>query len=160
MNYKKRILSTVILFFTFGGMFSQQNVLSGGGDAEGTTGSVSFSCGQLVYTSNTGSNGTIMQGVQIPYEIYTVVGINETEISLSISVYPNPAENVLFLNIGDYENEKLSFHLYSIQGTLLESKSLRSNKTVIQTESLPNATYLLEIRNEHKVIKSFKIIKN
>jgi hypothetical protein len=39
-----------------------------GGEATGSGGSVSYSVGQVVYTTNTGINGSVAQGVQQPYE--------------------------------------------------------------------------------------------
>ncbi len=58
---------------------SQESANASGGDATGSGGTVAYSVGQVVYTSNTSSSGTVDQGVQHAFEIYTV-GIKETEL--------------------------------------------------------------------------------
>ena len=44
-------------------MYSQETIPASGGAAIGSGGTSSYSVGQLVYTTNTGS-GTVTQGVQ------------------------------------------------------------------------------------------------
>jgi hypothetical protein len=80
-------------------------VNASGGDATGTSGTVAYSVGQVVYTSNTGSTGSVAQGVQQSYEIF-MVGIKETELNISLSVFPNPTSDNLTLQISNYNHEK------------------------------------------------------
>ena len=90
---KNKIMSVALLFFGLGGLHAQESVNGSGGEATGTGGTASYSLGQVVYTTNTGTNGSVVQGVQQPYEISTTLGINETSINLELSVYPNPTNN-------------------------------------------------------------------
>ena len=83
---------------------AQESANTSGGDATGSGGIVAYSVGQVVYTSNTGSTGTIDQGVQHAYEIFTV-GIKETELNISLSIFPNPTADNLTLQISDYNNK-------------------------------------------------------
>jgi hypothetical protein len=92
-NMKKLAFLIVILFlgFSITGLHAQESVNTAGGNASGSGGSVSYSVGQIVYTTNTGDNGTVAQGVQQAYEISAVTGIEEANnISLIVSAYPNP----------------------------------------------------------------------
>jgi putative heme degradation protein len=103
----------------------------------------------------------VAEGVQQPYEISNVFGLEETNsINLDLSVFPNPAKDVLTIEVDDYNNEKLSYQLYDIKGKLLESKKLTGCETQIQTNTLVPSTYFLKVIQESKVIKTFKIIKN
>ena len=78
-----------------------------------------------------------------------------------MSVFPNPIVENLILQISDYNHEKLSFHLYDIQGKLVNKGQIITKQTQINTSSLPPATYFIEVLNqENKHIQSFKIIKN
>ena len=63
---------------------AQESVNSTGGNATGSGGTVSYTIGQVGYTTNTGSNGSVAQGVQQAYEILTV-GINENEPKISFT---------------------------------------------------------------------------
>lgn len=92
---------------------AQESVNASGGDATGSGGTVAYSIGQVVYTTNTGSNGSVAQGVQHAYEIFTV-GIKETALNISLTIFPNPTTDNLTLQISDYNNEKLSFQLFDI----------------------------------------------
>ncbi|MBW7953117.1 MAG: T9SS type A sorting domain-containing protein, partial [Chitinophagaceae bacterium] len=97
---------------------AQDSANASGGDATGSGGAVAYSIGQVVYTSITGSSGSVDQGVQHAYEIFTVE-IKETVLNISLTAFPNPTTDNLTLQISNYNNEKLSFQLYDMQGKLL-----------------------------------------
>jgi len=90
MRHKKLKLSSILLLgLGLTGLQAQESVNATGGDASGSGGSTSYSVGQVVYTTNTGANGTVEQGVQRPIEI-SVKGIN-----LTVLAYPNPTTDYL-----------------------------------------------------------------
>ena len=120
---------------------------------------VAYSVGQIVYTTYTGSNGSVAQGVQQPYEISITTGLLETDIKLNLSAYPNPTTNYLMLQIDNYD-KALSYQLYDIGGKLLESNTVVANSTTIKMEQMPTGTYLLKVIQNNKEVKTFKIIKN
>lgn len=152
------VLIVSVLFWT-GLAQAQESVNTSGGDATGSGGIVAYSVGQVVYTSNTGSNGTVDQGVQHAYEIFTL-GIKETELNISLTAFPNPTTDNLTLQISDYKNEKLSYQLFDMQGKQLSSGLITSQQTLINMNSLSTATYFIKVVNqEKKQVHSFKIIK-
>ena len=139
---------------------AQESANSAGGDATGSGGTVAYSVGQVVYTSNTGSSGTVVQGVQHAYEIFTI-GIKETDLNISLTAFPNPSTENLTLQISDYKNEKLTYQLFDMQGKQLNSGQVTAQQTQINMNGLPSATYFINVVNqENKKFKSFKIIKN
>ena len=93
MKHRKTITSVAFLLLGLGGLHAQESSTAAGGDATGIGGSSSYTVGQVVYTTNTGTNGSLAQGVHQPYEISTTLGINETTINLELSLYPNPTTN-------------------------------------------------------------------
>jgi hypothetical protein len=132
-----------------------------GGNATGSGGSVSYSVGQVVYTTNVGTTGSVAQGVQQPYEISIVIGLEEAkEINLKVSAFPNPTKEFLNLKVENYNVDNLSYQLFDIQGKLLESKKIESKETSIVTSNLVPATYFLKVIESNKEIKTFKIVKN
>jgi len=158
MKHKKTIFSVAFLLLGLGGLHAQESPTATGGEATGVGGSACYSIGQVVYTTNTGSNGSVEQGVQQPYEISATVGINESSISLEMSVYPNPTTNYLTLKVEITEN--LSYHLFDMQVKVIVSKKITDNTTTVVMESLPTSTYLLKVTDSNKTVKTFKIIKN
>jgi len=139
---------------------AQQATTASGGDASGSGGTAAFSVGQVVYTANTNASGTLSQGVQQAYEIFTL-SIKETELNISLKAFPNPTLDNLTLQISDYKNEKLSYQLYDIQGRLLNNGQIVAQQTNIEMTSLPTAIYFINVVNqENQKVQSFKIIKN
>ena len=138
---------------------AQETTNTIGGNATGTGGTVAYSVGQVVYTTSTGSTGSVAQGVQQAYEISTV-GIKQTELNISLSVFPNPTAENLTLQISDYNNEKLSYQLFDMQGKQISNVQIVAQQTLINMNSLPTATYFINVVNQkNKKVQSFKIIK-
>ncbi|MCF6364813.1 MAG: T9SS type A sorting domain-containing protein [Bacteroidales bacterium] len=158
MKQKKTITYIAFLLLGIGGLHAQESPVAAGGKATGAGGTVSYSVGQVVYTAHTGTTGSISQGVQQPYEIYTTVGINEISVNLELSVYPNPTDGYLTLKSEDSSN--LSYQLFNIQGKIIEDKIISSTSTDISLESQASAAYFLNVLKNNQVIKTFKIIKN
>jgi len=139
---------------------AQESANASGGDATGSGGTVAYSIGQVVYTTNTSSSGSVAQGVQHAYEIFTV-SVEETTLNISLTAFPNPTTENLTLQISDFNNEKLEYQLYDMQGKMLNSGQVTAQQTLINTSSLSPATYFINVVNQkNKQVQSFKIIKN
>ena len=139
---------------------AQESTNASGGDDTGSGGTVAYSVGQIVYTTNTGTTGSVAQGVQQPYEISVVLGIEDNSINLELTAYPNPTANFLTLNVGKAELSTLNFQLFDISGKLIESRKIISSSETIAMEKLPTATYFLKVTYNNNEVKTFKIIKN
>ena len=75
-------------------MQAQNTIPAIGGTATGSGGSVSYTIGQIVFNIFSGSDGTIAQGVQQPYEI-SIIKENSENTSFEITVYPNPTTGLV-----------------------------------------------------------------
>ena len=138
----------------------QNGVVPAGGEATGSSGSVSYTLGQMSYLPLDGTNGSVAQGVQQPYEIFVVTGIEQaTGIDLNLSVYPNPATDFLILKIGNFDLLNLHYYLYDNNGTLLENKMITEDQTTIAMNRFSPAIYYLRVVQNNQEIKVFKIIK-
>ena len=153
---------TIVTFFLLGlGVINaQETVTTTGGEASGIGGSSSYTVGQVVYTTNTGTNGSVAQGVQQPYEIYVTTGVNQTAINLEMIVYPNPTTNYLTLKVENEHIERLTYQVIDLQGKVIENKKVTADNTIIKMEALPKATYFLKVTDNNKTVKTFKVIKN
>jgi hypothetical protein len=146
------------------GLHAQETMLATGGNGSGSGGTVSYSVGQVAYTSHTGTNGSVLQGVQQAFEISVITGIGEFEgIDLTVSAYPNPVTNHLVLKVGlpvSLSSQSLRYQLLDMSGKLLESKQVTESETSIGMSHLAEATYLVKVTEGNQVVKTFKIIKN
>ena len=157
MKYKITIVSIVFFLLGFGGLYAQEGLVSTGGVATGATGTSSYSVGQIFFTNNTGTAGSVVQGVQQAYEISIVLGENELTINLGLNVYPNPTTNFLTLKVKNTNN--ISYQLFDMQGRIIESKKVIDNTTTVEMENLPTAIYFLRVSENNQIVKIFKIIK-
>ncbi|PKP27793.1 MAG: hypothetical protein CVU02_02650 [Bacteroidetes bacterium HGW-Bacteroidetes-19] len=158
---KIKYLFFLLLILGFARLQAQSTVNTAGGDGSGNGGSVSFSVGQMMYQTRTGTNETAAEGVQQPYEISVLSVIEGVEgINLIVQAFPNPTSDYLTINILDYEISNLTYQLYDIQGKLIKNQQIISSQTDIEMSNLVPATYIIRVMQKSRTLKSFKIIKN
>ena len=162
MKHKRlKLIALLLLGLGLTGLQAQESVNATGGDALGSGGSASYSVGQVVYTTHTGTSGSVAEGVQQLYEISVVTGLEEAQsINLSVTAYPNPTTDYLTLHIDEFEISNLSFQLYDMNGKLLQNEKITGNQTSIVMSNLVPATYFVKVIQGNKEVKTFKIIKN
>jgi hypothetical protein len=159
----RHLITTIVALIFSVGLHAQESPTATGGDATGTGGTSSYSVGQVVYTTATGTNGSVAQGVQQPYEISIITGVKETTINLEMNVYPNPTTNFLSLKVDastSLSNQQLSYQLIDLQGKVITNKKVTATNSTINVESLPKAIYFLNVTKDNQVVKTFKVIKN
>jgi len=166
MQHKKLQLSALLLLaIGLTGLQAQEAIPATGGNASGSGGTASYSVGQVVYTTNNGTNGSVAQGVQQPFEISVVTGIEQAQgINLSVRAYPNPTTDYLTLSIAEFDISNLSYQLYDMQGKLLQNEKITGNETSIVMSNLVSATYFVKVIVKtqgiaSQEVKTFKIIK-
>jgi len=130
---KKTTLIACTLFATHL-MYSQSTIPVSGGDASGSGGSSSYSVGQLMYVSSTGSGGTISQGVQQSFELITLSNPELTTVNLRAVTYPNPTSDYIILNISDSSLSNLSYNLYDVAGKLISNGAITNSETQIKMQ--------------------------
>jgi hypothetical protein len=139
---------------------AQETVSVSGGNATGSGGLVSYTVGQILYNTFSGTNGTVAQGVQQPYEISIVTTVENTEeISLEYLVYPNPTSGLIKLIIKSFDYENWRFRLYNLNSILLQDKKIENEETEISLQNLSASMYFLKVINNNREVKVFKIVK-
>ena len=159
MKNNTLLILSFLFSFSLNAQTSHQVLSATGGDATGSGGSVAFSVGQIVYTTSTGTTGSVAQGVEQAYEISSV-GIKETALNISLSVFPNPTSDYLTLKVEDYNNEALSYHLIDEQGKLVLNEQITNQDTQVAMSTLARGIYFINVLQANKKIQTFKIIKN
>ena len=167
LKVKSLRVATLLTFaFSLSTVSAQESVNATGGNASGGGGSASYSVGQVAYQTHTGTNGSVAQGVQQPFEISVVTGLEEAKgINLTVSAYPNPTTDYLTLSINDnvktrHALSQLSYQLYDMNGKLLQNEKITGSQTSIVMSNLVPATYFVKVIQGSKEVKVFKIIKN
>jgi glucose/arabinose dehydrogenase len=93
--------------------------------------------------------------------IDTSLSVDEQSIN-SISIYPNPIENELNIDLSSGINSNsLLFDIYDIQGKkVISTKPTEGSLQTINTSSLSNGFYILKIESENGEQSTFKFIVN
>jgi len=159
LESKKILIITIIILLYSGGLYAQSAALSVGGNAMGLSGTVSYSIGQTVYKNYSHENLAIIEGVQQPYEIYTIPKPDGSKENIQLIVYPNPSTNHVILCISNYDKRHLSYQFYNSLGQLLSTDLIVDQETIINTDDLSPATYFLIVTENKSIIKTFKLLK-
>ncbi|WP_313100360.1 T9SS type A sorting domain-containing protein [Epilithonimonas sp.] len=155
----KSILQIVLVVGFSMHSYAQSSTNTAGGNSSGSNGNAAFSLGQVFYDTATSAVGSVAAGVQQAYEITETLGIDITEINLSLKIYPNPTPDILNLKIGFNDYKKYRYELYDGSGKSLTSKSINESQTSINMTFYPAAVYYLKIMKDGKVVKVFKVLK-
>jgi hypothetical protein len=156
---KKVILSGCFIAIVSSSLKAQQGNVAAGDNATGTNGSITYSIGQLDYINTSTASAKITEGLNQPYEIYVVTGIDEAAINLNFNVYPNPSADHVTLTAEILNNQQLNYILIDGQGKRLSREKLTSNSTVIPMGELASGIYFIQVLDNDREIKSFKVIK-
>lgn len=158
MSLNKITTGLILLSCGIGNAHAQDAVPAAGGNASGAGGTMSFSVGQVVYTTNTGTNGSVAQGVQHSYDIFNSLEEPAEKITL-VFAYPNPVADALTLKIEEDDFTGLSYDLYNSQGQLVHSDLIVSSQTLVAMKDLNTATYFLRVKKNEVILQSFTIVK-
>ncbi len=138
---------------------AQEAITTAGGNASHTRGSITYSVGQIAYTNIHNDKGGLQQGVQQAFEI-TTLKMDKNQLHLDISLYPNPSDANIMLEIPKFETNPLEYRLYDVKGTLLFEGKVTEVQTTLSTSQLPSAAYYLQISQLNSQNKQgFQIIK-
>jgi len=158
----KTIFISILLllsYFSFGQTaIKKSNVSSGGGSQTNASTTVIYTIGEIAVQENINGNIHLSEGFIGP-DIITVLGIeNYTELQ-DISVYPNPVNDLL--NIQLPENKNYEIHLFDLSGKELLFLQNDENKQQLNLSDLPSSVYVLLVidrkNNQSKMIKIQKL---
>jgi hypothetical protein len=81
-------------------------------------------------------------------------------LNLDISIYPNPVADCINLKIDNKIINGILFTIADFEGKVLQTGKIYENLTRIDFSSYANGYYLVSIKQNNQLLKSFKIIKN
>jgi hypothetical protein len=155
----KKIILVACLLLSTQLIYAQENIPASGGNATGSGGSSSYSVGQLVYTTNTDTGGTVSQGVQQSFELFTLSNPELTTVNLTAVTYPNPTSDYVVLKITDSTLDNLSYKLIDVNGKAISNGIVTNGDTQINMQQLEMGMYILKVKQNNQELKIFKIIK-
>ena len=153
-------ISLILSFVISISLCAQSSINSTGAEATGQGGSLSYSVGQVVYSSSSSSAGAVSAGVQQAYEVSVATQVSETNLNIDASVYPNPTTDFLMLNVPEIE-ENYIYQVTDINGKQLNTGPINNIQTSLDFSSYVVGTYFIKLSGQaNSNIKTFQVIKN
>jgi hypothetical protein len=159
MNLLKKTALVASVLLATQLVHSQEAIPVSAGAAAGAGGSVSYTVGQVFYTSHTASTGSVSQGVQHPFEFQTLSNPELTTVNLTAVTYPNPTSDYVMLKISDSALDNLGYTLFDVTGKGISNGIITNKDTQIAMQQLAIGIYILKVNRHNQELKTFKIIK-
>ena len=137
------------------------NINASGNNATGSSGTVTYSIGQVFYTYIGESVYNVAQGIQHE-EIQASHPIEDIiEPTTEIFIYPNPTSDIVNIKMkaSEFEKGPKFYQLYDYQGRLLKQNTITETESKINLSNLSPSVYILRVYANNTVLKTFKILK-
>lgn len=163
MNTKMKVTCFLGLVFCLAQSLSaQQGVVASGGDHSSSNGSVAYSVGQIAFATIDDETGNLNPGLQQPFQ-FTIVGINDIGTDHLLNLYPNPANQFLFLQLSTREGiihaQDFIAKVYDAKGNLLITQQLDNPVNSILISDLPSGQYFVQIWQSKTLSQSISFSK-
>ena len=148
----KKFCTIILVLFALQSIAQTQKVIGAAGnytDAGAYT--VAWTIGEPIITTVNGTSNVLTQGFH-QGDIYVLSVEKYSE--LAISVYPNPADDIINI-LSDYPS-KMS--IYNAQGKLIQLIDLFETTASVDVSDLSRGTYLLVFEAEGSISKKMKIV--
>lgn len=87
-----------------------------------------------------------------------LVGISENQIDIPIHIYPNPASNVVNIQLESGQLKRIE--VYDLIGKLIYNESLSADRLILNVIDYPKGTYILRLVNQNSDIATIRLIKD
>ena len=153
---KKKLLFGLGSLFTTISLSAQEVVSSQGETYTNANGSIDFTVGEVITSTESNGNNDLTQGFH--QTNWNFAGVEDFAPDFEITIFPNPTSDVLNIKSSMYED--VSYLLYDGQGKLVLSDDLSGTLTQIQVNQLAPGAYSLCINDQTGQLKNFKLIKS
>ena len=161
--YLRQMKKVVVFLSLFIGgvqvLSAQNNVVSAGNSTATSAGSLSYTLGYLSTSSMSQGGAVVSEGLQHAYEIYNTSSVSEASTNFNISVYPNPSVDVLNLEMDKQSQACFTYQLFDLIGKKISEAATLEEKAQIDMKDLSSGNYLLIVKQDQNILKSFRIIK-
>ena len=149
----------IIICFLTTTLHALEVISTAGSQGETTSGSLNWTLGEAVTETITNETNTLTQGFQ--QSKLTVTAINDLEVpGIELSVYPNPTNNFLSIEVKTDKQIDLLLSLIDLNGKLLLQKKMTGNTQTVNMQNYSPATYILKVTEDNIEIRTYQIVKH
>ena len=130
---------------------AQSNIVAGGGDANSSTGSVSYSIGQIDFQYTSSADYSVSEGVQQTYSFDTALSIDDIQYDFQLSIWPNPSADEMNIELTTNYELPLSLTVTDVKGAVVASQSVTQGKYSFDVNTWAAGTYYVDLNNGEAV---------
>lgn len=167
---KNKIISIALFvanLFIVGSIKAQslepQSLNSAGTKMTQSNGSLSFTVGELVVTTQMDSQGNSLGGGFTTGATLTTVSVQEPDVRiLNVNVFPNPTSGLVTVSIQQTNLSQLVLEIIDLNGKVLSSEKYNgiNNSININTASWISGIYFLNLKtSQSQLLGTYKIVK-
>jgi hypothetical protein len=88
-------------------------------------------------------------GLSDPIQINITSGVGVAELlsKANVSVYPNPTEGMLHVNLEGYKTEIIAMTIFNSRGQVMMTSEILKSSNEFDLSALPKGVYIVELRN-------------
>tara|TARA_B110000027_G_C16102001_1_gene293552 strand:+ start:1032 stop:1508 length:477 start_codon:yes stop_codon:yes gene_type:complete len=154
-----KIMTFTIFVLTAFHVNAQESISTLGQDLIISSGSLSFTLGQISNETQNLSSYSLQEGVQQVYSDNSTFGIVKSDSEYAFEIYPNPFQNHIIIQAQKDQLSGAKYNIYDISGRLVIGGEIEESSTHIETEFLPSASYILKITDSKRLNHSVNIEK-
>jgi len=155
---KQLLFIAFFVFYNMAMQAQQHEVIATAGDYfKNSNGALSWTIGEVITETLSGSNVSLNQGFQQTNVVVTEIQkpiLNNFEID----VFPNPTND--YLNIKSSKEQTLKYQLVDMNGKIIEQNIIENKSYKISLKYLLKGIYFINFIENNIEVKTFKIIKN
>ena len=136
---------------------AQEVISSSGGYSEAQDVQLSWTLGEPVIVTVARESNILTQGFH--QTKLTITPIETILKDYNISVFPNPAVEIVKIQLKNFQSACLIAELFAMDGNLLKQIILADENNILNVQEIPNGSYLLKIRTDTEQLQTFKLEK-
>ena len=153
----------IITFFllSFSINWSQKDFVTSGGDGKSSTGSFSYSVGQILVMHMDSPANNLSKAISLNHDVQQVfVSACEINQKIKILATPNPTNGLVNIDIPNWDDVQLNISVFDVLGKYILNKTINQRKTQLDLSRLSSGMYILTISDTCGGSNSFKLILN
>jgi hypothetical protein len=158
---KNKFIFSFLFFACSNLVLSQYSIVSSGASVETNEGSLSYSVGQILTSSNIRTSGfqniskVLSHGVQQVF----LQRCNENS-RVEILATPNPSNGQVTINLINWDEKEINLNVYDMMGKNVLFTNISEDKTKLDLSYLSSGAYILSLGYSCGSINSFKLLIN
>ena len=147
----KTLLTLLVACLMLHSINAQSNIVAGGGDANSSTGSVSYSIGQIDFKYSSSADYSVSEGVQQTYSFDTAMSIDGVQHDFQLSIWPNPSADEMNIEFTTNYELPLSLTVTDVKGAVIASQSVTQGQYSFDVNTWAAGTYYVDLNNGEAV---------